>query len=70
MSVLTKVLDFPDFSEFPENFEFGPFFSQSSRWGNILDAFKLNDIDSTTLSMSFRTKIKAPLVLVLKIRQI
>ena len=67
MTVFTKVPDFPDFSDFPKNSDFGPFLSQNSRSGNILDAFKRNDIASATLYLSFTTKIKALPVLVLKI---
>ena len=67
ITVFTKVPDFPDFSDFPKNSDFGPFLTQNSRSGNILDAFKLNDIASATLYLSFATKIKALLVLVLKI---
>jgi len=63
----TKVPDFPDFSDFPKNSDFGPFLSQNSRSGNILDAFKRNDIASATLYLSFTTKIKALPVLVIKI---
>jgi len=57
----------PKVPEFPPNSDFGPFLSQNSRSGNILDVFKLNDIASATLYPSFATKIKALLVLVLKI---
>ena len=67
ITVFTKVPDFPDFSDFPKNSDFGPFLSQNSRSGNILDAFKRNDIASATLYLSFATKIKALPVLVLKI---
>ena len=67
ITVLTKVPDFPDFSDFPKNSDFGPFLSQNSRSGNILDAFKRNDIASATLYLSFTTKIKALPVLVIKI---
>ena len=67
MTVFTKILDF---SDFPGNFDFGPFLSQNSRSGNILDDFKLNDIGSPTLYLLFVVKIKSLPVLVLKIRQI
>ena len=66
-TIFTKVPDFPDFSDFPKNSDFGPFLSQNSRSGNILDALKRNDIASATLYLSFATKTKALLVLVLKI---
>ena len=62
-----KIYRFPDFSNFPENSDFGPFLCQNFRSGNILDAFKRNDIASATLYLSFTTKIKALPVLVLKI---
>ena len=64
ITVFTKV---PDFSDFPKNSDFGPFLTQNSRSGNILDAFKRNDIASATLYLSFTTKIKALPVLVIKI---
>ena len=67
ITVFTKVPDFPDFSDFRKNSDFGPFLTQNSQSGNIVDAFKLNDIASATLYLSFATKIKALLVLVLKI---
>ena len=67
ITVFTKVPDFPDFSDFPKNSDFGPFLSRNSRSGNILDAFKRNDIASATLYLSFTTKIKALPVLVIKI---
>ena len=57
----------PIFSDFPENSDFGPFLSQNSRSGNILDAFKLNDNASATLYLSFSINYKALPVLVLKI---
>ena len=61
-----KVSDFPDISDFPKTSDFGPFLSQHSRSGNIFDAFKLNDIASNILYLSFATKIKAVPVLILK----
>ena len=67
MTVFTKVPNFPDFSDFPKNSDFGPFLSQNSRSGNIFDALKLHDIASANLYLSFTTKIKALPVLVLKI---
>ena len=67
ITVFTKVSDFPDFSDFPKNSDFGPLLTQNSRSGNMLDAFKLNDIASATLYLSFTTKIKALPVLVIKI---
>ena len=67
MTVFTKNPDFPDFSDFPKNSDFGPFLSQNSQSGNIFDAFKLHDIASANLYLSFTTKIKALPVLVLKI---
>ena len=67
LTVFSKTRDFPAFSNFPENFDFGPFLSQNSRSGNIFDAFKLHDIASANLYLSFTTKIKALPVLVLKI---
>ena len=62
--IFTKVPDFPDFSNFPKNSDFGSFLSQNSRSRNILDAFILHDIASATLYLSFTTKIKALPVLV------
>ena len=67
ITVFTKVPDFPDFSDFPKISDFETFLTQNSRSGNILDAFKRNDIASATLYLSFTTKIKALPVLVTKI---
>ena len=68
MTVFAKSPDFPDFSDFPKNSDFGPFVTQNSRSGNILDALKLNDILLVLpYDLSFTTKIKALPVLVLKI---
>ena len=66
MTVFTKIPDFPNFSDFPQNFDFGILLSPNSRSGNIFDAFKLNGITSATLYLSIPTKIKALPVLVLK----
>ena len=67
LQFLQKFPIFFDFSDFTKNSDFGPFLTPNSRSGNILDAFKLNDIASATLYLSFATKINALLVLVLKI---
>ena len=63
-TIFTK---FPDFSDFPENSDFGPFLSQISRSGNIFNVSKLNDIASATAYLSFTTNIKALPVFVLEI---
>ena len=65
-----KLTDFskvPDFPDFPKNSDLGPFLGQNSRSGNILHAFKHNDIAIVTLYLSLTTKIKALPVLDLKI---
>ena len=65
MTDFTKVPDFTDFSDSPKNSDFGPFLSQNSRLGNILDAFKFDYITSATLYLPFNTKVKALPFLVL-----
>jgi len=67
MTMFAKVPGFPDFSDFPENSDFGQFLSQNFRSENILDAFKLNNIANATLYLSFTTKSKALSVFILKI---